>query len=147
MQRESEAASGASAHLSDEKEDIQDAQTTSCEDNGPPIDDSNRQASDDFLPQSLQINDDDDDKPLAISPYEALTSYWTSELMNSHHDYMDHRPGFNGTDSTKFSYPTWISLNSDIILWEYHLGSLWNISDGSPWYNQCGCWGDLFLTS
>lgn len=94
MQRESEAASGASAHLSAGKEDIQDAQTSRSEDNGPPIDNSNRQASDDFIPQSLQI-DNDDDEPLAISPYEALTSDWTSELMNSHHDHMDHRHGFN----------------------------------------------------
>ena len=108
MQRESEAASGASSRLSAGKEDIQDAKTSSSEDNRPPIYDCNWQASDDFLPQSLQI-DDDYDEPLAISPNEALTSDWTSELMNSHQDYMDHPHGFNGTDSTKFSYPTWTS--------------------------------------
>ncbi|XXG40963.1 hypothetical protein AAC387_Pa01g1542 [Persea americana] len=41
MQRESEAASGASSHLSAGKEDIQDAKTSSSEDNRPPIYDCN----------------------------------------------------------------------------------------------------------
>ncbi|KAJ8648502.1 hypothetical protein MRB53_001525 [Persea americana] len=41
MQRESEAASGASSRLSAGKEDIQDAKTSSSEDNRPPIYDCN----------------------------------------------------------------------------------------------------------
>lgn len=108
----------ASSRPSENKEDIQDGQTSTFEDYRP-IDDDNQQASektlDDYVPPRLQINND----PFATSPYDARFSEWASGLINSHHH------GFNSLDSTEFSYPPLSTLNSDCdIIWEYHFGSL-----------------------